>query len=262
MSATDKYHSPVETTHPDSINHSTHHTKSTINALPPEIISDIMENLGSVFGVIFGLTCRQFYDEYKRRYPSTEPIALEIRLWNPDSPLDIHHPLFNRKAQLYELLGTWMGSGDTTKYMYFHLYFRDRDNGFSEVPKYSVAVENGGKFLLRSIYGKESIGSDHALRSLMIAWCAYNQIEGLWALIQHALRPGEFLPKYPSPSNMGGQKWIDEMKILAGNRRDLRILFRAVVDVAIESGIEKYSTWSAVEARNRQLEYEQSKRNK
>lgn len=230
-----------------------HHTKSIINALPPEIISIVMENLGSVFGVIFGLTCRQVYDEYKRQYPSTEPLALEVRLWNPDSQLDIQHPLFNREAQLYELFGAWMRSGDNTKYMYFHVYFRDRNYGFSGAPKYAVEVEDGGKFLLRSIYGEESDGSDHALQSLIIAWCAHGQIERLWALI----RPGEKLPKYPSPFNMGGQKWIDEVKISAFNHQDTNILFGVVVDIAIESGIKRYSKGgSAVEARNRQLEYE------
>ncbi|ESZ91727.1 hypothetical protein SBOR_7878 [Sclerotinia borealis F-4128] len=229
-------------------------TKNMINILPPELVANIIQFLGPIFGAVFGLTYHQVYDEFKRQYPATIPLSLETYLWNPDSQLDLQHPRFHPSAQLHQLLGTWMGSGDSTKYF----YFRDESLKYFKSWKSSVATSGqGGQFLLQSIYGEGVSGSDHAIKQLLVAWCAYGSIEEGWPWVYTDEEiPADEIQQYPSPFNMSGQGWLDNMQeILTLHHPDLESPFRALAEEGIGWGNGEYGKrWSAVEARKKQLD--------
>ncbi|TEY31283.1 hypothetical protein BOTCAL_0806g00030 [Botryotinia calthae] len=107
-------------------------------------------------------------------------------------------------TRLHELLGERMASDDTTKY----IYFRDISLGSSDLLMYcAIPGFYIGKFLLRDVYGEEEDPSGHALKHLLVAWCAYVHIQRGWLQFCGDHKP----PHYPSPLNMGGKAWIDEM---------------------------------------------------
>ncbi|TGO38267.1 hypothetical protein BHYA_0078g00190 [Botrytis hyacinthi] len=228
---------------------SNHDKKSIVDILPAELIANVMGHLGPTFGVVFGLTCHKVYDEYKRQYPHSDALLLETRLWNKDSKEDVQHPLFRPSARLHELLGKWMGRGDTTKYF----YFRDLALGSSDlliycdIPGYYV-----GKFLLRDIYGEEADPSGHALRQLLLAWCTYVHIQRGWLQFRGDGEP----PHYPSPLNMGGKAWIDEIGRIVSvyKKEEPDNIFIYIVRIAIHVANKEYGQGSSViEAKRKQL---------
>ncbi|KAF7903129.1 hypothetical protein EAE99_012155 [Botrytis elliptica] len=226
-----------------------HEKKSIIVVLPTEIIANVMGHLGPTFGVVFGLTCHDVYDEYKRRYTHSDALLLETRLWDQDSKEDVQHPLFRPSARLHELLGEWMGRGDATKYF----YFRDQALGSSDLLMYCATPGcDVGKFLPRDIYGEEADPSGHALRQLLLAWCAYVEIQRGWL----QFRGDDESPHYPSPFNMGGKAWFDEMVIIMNvyKNREPEHIFLYIIRIAIGVANKKYGQDSSViEARRKQL---------
>ncbi|KAF7896700.1 uncharacterized protein EAF01_009103 [Botrytis porri] len=229
--------------------------KSVVDILPAELIANIMGHLGPTFGVIFGLTCHRVYDEYKRQYPHSDALLLETRLWDNNSKEDVQHPLYRPSARLHELLDGWMGSDDTTKYF----YFRDLALGSSDILIYcAIPGYYVGKFLLRDIYGEEADPSGHALRQLLLAWCACVHIQRGWL----QFRGDDEHPQYPSPLNMGGKAWIDEMVRIVNvyKNREPEDIFIYIVRVAINVANKEYGQGSLlIEARRKQLR-EQQKR--
>ncbi|KAF5867866.1 uncharacterized protein Bfra_007061 [Botrytis fragariae] len=232
---------------------STHEKKSIVDVFPTELIANIVGHLGPTFGVVFGLTCHQVYDECKRQYPHSDALLLETLLWDKSSKEDVQHPLFRPSARLHDLLGEWMGSGDTTKYF----YFRDPALGSSDLLMYSaIPGYYVGKFLLREIYGEEADPSGHALRQLLLAWCAYVHIQRGWLQFRGDDEP----PHYPSPLNMGGKAWIDEMGriVTVYKNREPENIFIYIVRIAINVANEEYGQCSSViEARKKQLREQQ-----
>ncbi|KAI9640448.1 hypothetical protein NHQ30_011194 [Ciborinia camelliae] len=238
---------------------STNTTKRVIEDLAPELLENIMRFLDQVSATVFGLTCHKVYNEYQRQYPKAHPLSLETYVWSLE---DVLHPQFQPSMQLYQLLDRWVGGGDATKY----IYFRDKNIKFSKSRRSSIgSLDQGGQFLIRSLYGEEASRSNYALRKLLIAWCAYDLIEKEWpwffaderiAVEQIAAGeiPAEKIPQYPSPFNMTGQGWLDEMQlILAVRHPHPRSLFRTVVSEAISSGRRQYGRgWSAVQAIKKQ----------
>ncbi|KAF7934650.1 uncharacterized protein EAE98_002695 [Botrytis deweyae] len=206
-------------------------------------------HLGPTFGVVFGLTCHDVFDEYKRQYPNSDALLLETRLWDQDSEEDVQHPLFRPSARLHELLGEWMARGDTTKYF----YFRDQALGSSDLLMYCATPGcDVGKFLPRDIYGEEADPSGHALRQLLLAWCAYVEIQRGWL----QFRGDDESPHYPSPFNMGGKAWFDEMCRIMNvyKNREPEHIFLYIIRIAIGVANKKYGQDSSViEARRKQL---------
>ncbi|KAF7925465.1 uncharacterized protein EAE97_010546 [Botrytis byssoidea] len=234
---------------------SNHEKKSIVDVLPAELIANVMGHLGPTFGVVFGLTCHKVYDECKRQYPHSDALLLENRLWDKDSKEDIQHPLFRPSARLHELLGDWMGSGDIPKYF----YFRDLALGSSDLLMYcAIPGYYVGKFLLCDIYGEEADPSGHALRQLLLAWCAYVHIQRGWLQFRGDDEP----PNYPSPLNMGGKAWIAEMGRIVNvyKIREPEHIFIYIVRVAINVANKEYGQVSSViEARRKQLRQQQKR---
>ncbi|KAM0319611.1 hypothetical protein ACHAO8_001034 [Botrytis cinerea] len=221
---------------------------SIVEILPAELISNIMEHLGPTFGAVFGLTCHQVHDEYKRQYPHSDALLLETLLWDKTSKEDVQHPLFRPNARLYELLDEWIGNGDTTKY----IYFRDISLGSSDLLMYcAIPGFYVGKFLLRDIYGEEADPSGYALKQLLVAWCAYVHIQRGWLQFCGDDKP----PYYPSPLTMGGNAWIDEMNSIMNVYKNKKPedIFIYIIDTGIKVANEGYGQgWSVTEARREQ----------